>query len=312
MERHERYDPEDIESLLSERAFDELLADERAFVLRHMSGRDEYERMRALLHYVRPDERERGTIEPEDRVKRNVMAAFRAQQQPQWRIWLNTLASWLAPGDAAAMWRPALALGSLALLIVGGVVAVRQFDGAAENAMVAELKKEEPHAPALPAEIITDRAPEAATTEASKNNLAAEVDRPAVANERLPYNVESSSTDERREAAVAYDASTSAEAESVTGDVAFFAPEAEEAKFTPVETTVAGAAAQETLSHVVTANELAGNMSTSNATGRVVVKDVAAAKATGKTRAKFEQTQTMDSRSVAQDPRVLDLVTAGW
>ena len=53
MERHERYDPEDIESLLSERGFDELLPDERAFVLRHVNGREEYERMRALLHYVR-------------------------------------------------------------------------------------------------------------------------------------------------------------------------------------------------------------------------------------------------------------------
>ncbi|HRF81766.1 MAG TPA: hypothetical protein PL070_16935 [Flavobacteriales bacterium] len=103
MERHERYDPEDIEGLLSERGFDELLPDERAFVLRHLSGREEYERMRALLHYVRPDERDRGTIEPEDRVRTNVLEAFRAQQQPQWRIWLNGISLWLAPNGASAI-----------------------------------------------------------------------------------------------------------------------------------------------------------------------------------------------------------------
>ena len=49
MERRELYEPEDIEQLLIERPYDELLEMERAFVLRHLSGRDEYEAMvRAL------------------------------------------------------------------------------------------------------------------------------------------------------------------------------------------------------------------------------------------------------------------------
>ena len=37
MERREHYDPEDIESLLQERGFDELLEEERAYVLRHLT-----------------------------------------------------------------------------------------------------------------------------------------------------------------------------------------------------------------------------------------------------------------------------------
>ena len=49
MERRELYDPEDIESLLQERGYDELLEEERAFVLRHLSGREEYEAMRTLF-----------------------------------------------------------------------------------------------------------------------------------------------------------------------------------------------------------------------------------------------------------------------
>ena len=45
MERTERYDPEDLEQLMLERSFDELLGEERAFALRHLQGRAEYEQM---------------------------------------------------------------------------------------------------------------------------------------------------------------------------------------------------------------------------------------------------------------------------
>ncbi|MBK6832337.1 MAG: hypothetical protein IPG92_17090 [Flavobacteriales bacterium] len=97
MERREHYDPEDIESLLQERGFDELLEEERAYVLRHLTGREEYEAMRALLYQVRDDERMHPPIQADADVKNAVMAAFRAQQQPQWRIWLNSLGTCYGP-----------------------------------------------------------------------------------------------------------------------------------------------------------------------------------------------------------------------
>ena len=148
MERREHYDPEDIEGLLSERSFDELLAEEKAFVLRHISDREEYERMRTMLHYMRPDEGERSTIEADEKVRTNVLAAFRAQQQPQWRIWLNSISTWMVPRDGSALWRPALALASLAVLIVAGVITVRQFGTPDGTNGLAELH-EVPGKPAL-------------------------------------------------------------------------------------------------------------------------------------------------------------------
>ena len=69
MERPERYDPEDLEHLMLERGFDELLEEERAYALRHLEGRAEYERMRALLHHVREDKRDHAPMDADPAVR---------------------------------------------------------------------------------------------------------------------------------------------------------------------------------------------------------------------------------------------------
>lgn len=142
MERREQYDPEDIESLLYERSFDELLEEERAYVLRHLSGRAEYEAMRTLLLDLRADDAQAPPLEPLPSVRANVMDAFRAQRQPQWRIWLNSIGGVLVPGELPGLWRPALAFASLALLIVVAVWFIRG-DGLASGDALAELKQKE-------------------------------------------------------------------------------------------------------------------------------------------------------------------------
>lgn len=317
MELRERYDPEDIESLLSERAFDELLADERAFVLRHVSGREEYEQMRALLHYVRPDEHDRASIEADEAVKRNVMEVFRKQQQPQWRIWLNSVAAWLAPQDASAFWRPALAFGTLALLVVAGVVAVRQFEGAHSSEM-AEVRT----VPAKPEEA----APAPARTEES----AAEEDpaqvRPISPSTRVVGELQAEEAELTK--TVQMDVPSEAEAqdevflkEDVADSRAEVAREESTTKFFTPEmmptdqfssTSAAGAATpQVTFSHVVTADELVRNQSLANEQGAVV-----AASAGRKRSTVAKDKATLDangqSRSLAQDPALLSLVAAGW
>lgn len=115
MERPERYDPEDLEHLMLERSFDELLAEEQAFALRHLQGRAEYERMRALLHQVQQQSRASQNQDADPAVRERVLAAFRARQQPGWRIWLNSVGAFLLPMQPAAYWRPALALGLVAV-----------------------------------------------------------------------------------------------------------------------------------------------------------------------------------------------------
>lgn len=306
MERHERYDPEDIESLLSDRGFDELLPDERAFVLRHLSGRDEYERMRAMLHYVRPDERERGTIDPDDRVRSNVMAAFRAQQQPQWRIWLNGISLWLAPKEAPALWRPVLAFGSLALLIVAGVVAVRQFEGTTDQASIAELKQEEhPPAPSTPKK---EEPQEAEAREVT--GLMTDMDQQtpatgdALAKEALVTTTLTDMTMHHKDA----EAKTYAATEDMVATVHVEADYAMKRVPEPPPATRSSEVAEESISRVVTAEDLARNMSVTNALGEVAKETTS--KMPRRKLAAAEEHST--SRSLADDPGLLSLVATGW
>jgi hypothetical protein len=139
MEPRELYGPEDIEQLLIERSYDDLLEEERAFVLRHLSDRAEYQRMRALLLRVHEDDRPVTDLDADPAVRENVMAAFRAQQQPQWRIWLNSVGGFFIPREPAQFWKPALAFGTLALLVTVGVIGLRNLD-VARNAEMAEVR----------------------------------------------------------------------------------------------------------------------------------------------------------------------------
>lgn len=151
MERRERYDPEDLESLLHERTYDELLEEERSYVLRHLSGKSEYESMRALLLNLRGSEKDRPLITSDDILRENVMRAFRERHKPQWKIWLNSVGGLFSPAENVRWnWRPALVLGSLVLVIAAGVM-VLLGPGTQRNARVAELRRPERVEPAVPA-----------------------------------------------------------------------------------------------------------------------------------------------------------------
>jgi hypothetical protein len=143
MELRERYDPEDIETLLSERGYDELLEEERAYVLRHLSGREEYEAMRALLLHVREGAHEDRPECTDPQVRTAVLEAFRSRKRSSMKtIWLNSIAAALWPKDGWAMWRPAVALASVALLLVGGWWFLGRSGSVGTNEL-AELKQED-------------------------------------------------------------------------------------------------------------------------------------------------------------------------
>lgn len=141
MERPERYDPEDLEHLMLERSFDELLEEERAYALRHLESRAEYERMRALLHHVREERDESLPGDAGPAVRERVLQAFRAQRQPQWRIWLNSVGGLLLPARPATFARPLLALGTVTALLLGSLALWNnlQHDG---EPVLAEVKQE--------------------------------------------------------------------------------------------------------------------------------------------------------------------------
>ncbi|MCB0791772.1 MAG: hypothetical protein H6595_11915 [Flavobacteriales bacterium] len=148
----ERYDPEDIEQLLSERGFDELLEEERAYVLRHLSGREEYERMRSTLHFLRHAEPERELLVPDPEVRADLLNTFREARRTRFTIWLNTIGAWLMPQRPSLLWRPVLALAGLALVTLVGVGLWRGLSDRSEN-MLARAESARALDPTAPAPI---------------------------------------------------------------------------------------------------------------------------------------------------------------
>lgn len=309
MDRRERYDPEDIEILMQERSFDELLEEERAYVLRHVSDRAEYEAMRSLLMHMRDDARDHEPIEADPAIRANVIQAFRIEQRPQWRIWLNSVGAALFPEEAMAMWRPALALAGLALIVVVSVVLVRQMG--TENAELAEVRpaateeKIPSKSEGLPVE--RDERTEAERTGAElasvnevPNTISADVAEDA---ERYEGNARTRSLDQDlltmddlvTESSKGSDAQQ--HLDELEEKVAAVAP-APARKETTADSEV------QRSSHVVTAEEMSRNMSVANATGKVRVQDRG-------TSDLFAAAGTA-SVSMADKAALLELVATGW
>lgn len=319
MERREHYDPEDIESLLQERGFDELLEEERAYVLRHLTGREEYEAMRALLYQVRDDVSKQPPLQADADVKTAVMAAFRAQQQPQWRIWLNSLGALLWPKEMSAMWRPALAIASVALLIVAGVQVMKVTDKATAHEQVAELKQpapakadpntalEKPAAPQSHVELVpaSEQGDEARSESLMKEDPQGAVSAHGATREFAPSATDAAAAappppvmelaeevNAEGEKAVTLDFFT---ATTTQGDEA---KKAEEAPVMLFDSSVATGA-----THQVTEVELARNESTANATGKVRTVTAAKEKA---------YKATIATASLGDSPELLALLSTGW
>lgn len=306
MERREHYHPEDIESLLHERGYDELLEEERAFVLRHLAGREEYEAMRTLLSQVREDDRRRPPLVADSAVRDHVMAAFRAQQRPQWSIWLNSIGAALWPKEmrAGALWRPALAIASLALLIVAGVQVVKFAEKEAAQPQLAEAKS------ATAKEVLNDPAPIVPDSEASPSAIIVlqdpnEQQAVTVVTTNGASAIEESSVHVAEDASVRNEAQleelpvadNSSEAERTDTDGEMAAPEKKAEAAASAPAPVATGA-----SHVVTVDELARNVSVAESRSRARAFNAEAAK----------RSEERSVGNLAAEPALLALLNTGW
>ena len=298
MERRELYDPEDIESLLSERSFDELLEEERAYVLRHLSGREEYEAMRSLLLDLRDTERDAEPLEPDADVRDRVLQVFRDQQQPHWRVWLNSVGPLVMPRDLTNLWRPALAFGTLAVLVVVGIWVVNSTGGN-KNAELAEVRRPEP--PAQASEVNTralselDSAPSEPFRTLTESNQAPELMAPvAVQEESAVAEIQEDLNEPAADLELAAGAATSDAVAEKREQVSTKAAAAEQAD-------VVMMSEQET-SRTIGTRELIQNQSLANTEVKV---------AAGKDRKRMAE-QPRSGRALDQDQALLGLLAAGW
>lgn len=91
MRSQEKYDPEDIESLMLHKQFHELYPEEKEFVLRHLESEDEYESMRSILIEIKDSFSNEEGLQPDRRIKSNLMKEFSTSNQRGITIWLNSL-----------------------------------------------------------------------------------------------------------------------------------------------------------------------------------------------------------------------------
>lgn len=119
MNTNQLYDPEDIESLLEHKSFNELYPEERQFVLRHIDSEREYESLRETLLTLRGLVKEGSDITPDKTIRRNVLSAFEAQhKRPGF-----SLNSWfLVFTERFNGFKPALAFGVLV-----GAIAISSY-----------------------------------------------------------------------------------------------------------------------------------------------------------------------------------------
>ena len=301
MDRRERYDPEDIEILMQERGFDELLEEERAYVLRHVSDRAEYEAMRSLLMHMRDDARDHEPIEADPDIRANVLQAFRNEQQPQWRIWLNSVGAALFPEEANAMWRPALALGGLALVIVLSVVLVRQFGtGPQELAEIRPAKTTE-QIPKTAERTLKDKLEREGVTEDLNSALANE--RGSVSSAVSETTMDALESDQPKAEDKVVEQAIAPVPAAPQVMVQVHVAELAEAPAMEREDVMTDSEML-TRSRVVTSDELSRNMSVANATGKVQAKERKAAD--------LFVAAGSNSKSMADSEALLTLVAAGW
>ena len=115
MNKHQLYDPEDLESLLEHKNFNELYPEERQFVLRHIDSESEYDSLRQTLLSLRGLLKNDVDITPDQSIRRNVLDVFEARHK---RPGFSLNAWFMLFTERFNGYRPVLAFGAL-LGIVG-------------------------------------------------------------------------------------------------------------------------------------------------------------------------------------------------
>ena len=125
------YDPEDLEALMLNKSFDELLPDERTFVLQHFSGKKEYESMRQLL-FQSMESMQENKSQPPGALKDRMIHEFRQHHQSQSRsyVWLNFLAQFWNQFKS----RPVIQIAAACVAVLFVVVLWNPFPGDSELA----------------------------------------------------------------------------------------------------------------------------------------------------------------------------------
>lgn len=140
MKQFDKYDPEDIESLLLNKQFAELYPEEKEFVLRHISDEEQYNSMRKMLMEIREISQSDDLLTPDASIKKNLMAQFESERKGRFTIWLNSL---FAAPDLPWFRQSGVQMAFGIGIVLIGVWGILQWNNADTPAALAEVRKEE-------------------------------------------------------------------------------------------------------------------------------------------------------------------------
>lgn len=140
MKKNTPYDPQDIESLMLLKSFEELYPEEREFVLQHVESMEEYEEMRKLLGALHAGEGADPLLQPDPSIRRNLMRDFPVARRNRLALWWQTIITGYGNSDSIQWYhrpafRYALAVG---MLVIGVIVLYQDRD-----IRFAEVKQEQ-------------------------------------------------------------------------------------------------------------------------------------------------------------------------
>lgn len=163
MKSNSKYDPEDIESLLLHKQFNELYPEEKEFILQHIETPEEYESLRKTLFDLRDASQQGEWLEPDASLKKDLMAQFVTEEKGGFRVWLNSLFVW---PDVQWYRQPALRVAFAGACVIAVAVFFINYNDSTPQNTLAEnaIKNSEP----------TDSNKEQEETKPEEKNLFAE------------------------------------------------------------------------------------------------------------------------------------------
>lgn len=137
MKEQIKYDPEDIESLLLHKEYQDLYPEEREFVLKHLDNKEEYDSMRTMLLTISSLD-DQDEIEPQSKTLDLLMEEFVTEEKQGFKWWLNSLFLGVFPQEKTWFRQPGFQIVIAMGIVVIGFIFVEQTNTTYEN--IAEAK----------------------------------------------------------------------------------------------------------------------------------------------------------------------------
>ncbi|MFM7723021.1 MAG: hypothetical protein ACKO7C_08475 [Bacteroidota bacterium] len=132
------YQPNDIEVIIKNKSFSELLPDEKEFVLQHISSEEEFNQLKQLWFSIESEEMD--MQDPPKHIWKNLRNQFKKEKQEKnaFTIWLNSVRTWWM--NLNTFGQMSLAMASVALILSGVWLTIQQPN---DSVVLAAATREE-------------------------------------------------------------------------------------------------------------------------------------------------------------------------